>query len=142
MTCSAVASAAYRSTARLRDERIDSVQGFSPKRGVVHSEKLLPENAPEQWLYRERLWNDVEALEVRKDTQLARVVEFSAEAVVRTLGLSFLQRAQEGSGICMALGLGTNSRMRALACRRPPTDELQRSQRNLIKIKGRLRQPL
>ncbi|MEF2071925.1 Ti-type conjugative transfer relaxase TraA [Consotaella aegiceratis] len=74
---SAVASAAYRSASRMRDERIDRVQDFSAKRGVVHSEVLLPENAPEQWSDREQLWNDVEAFEVRKDAQLAREVEFA-----------------------------------------------------------------
>ena len=74
---SAVASAAYRSASRLRDERIDRVQDFSNKRGVVHSEVLLPENAPEAWSDRERLWNDVEAFEVRKEAQLAREIEFA-----------------------------------------------------------------
>jgi Ti-type conjugative transfer relaxase TraA len=74
---SAVASAAYRSASRMRDERIDRVQDFSNKRGVVHSEVMLPENAPEAWSDRERLWNDVEAFEVRKDAQLAREVEFA-----------------------------------------------------------------
>jgi Ti-type conjugative transfer relaxase TraA len=74
---SAVASAAYRSGSRLRDERLDRGHDFSAKRGVVHSEVLLPENAPEAWSDRERLWNDVEAAEVRKDAQLAREVEFS-----------------------------------------------------------------
>jgi len=74
---SAVASAAYRSASRMRDERIDRVQDFSNKRGVVHSEVLLPDNAPEAWSDRERLWNDVEAFEVRKDAQLAREVEFA-----------------------------------------------------------------
>src|SRR5450755_2874450 len=43
---SAVASAAYRSGSRLRDERLDRSHDFSAKRGVVHSEVLLPENAP------------------------------------------------------------------------------------------------
>ena len=74
---SAVASAAYRSGSRLRDERLDRSHDFSGKRGVVHSEVLLPENAPEAWSDRERLWNDVEAFEVRKDAQLAREVEFA-----------------------------------------------------------------
>ncbi|WP_319798242.1 Ti-type conjugative transfer relaxase TraA [Nitrobacter sp.] len=74
---SAVASAAYRSASRMRDERTDRVQDFSNKRGVVHSEVLLPDGAPEQWSDRERLWNDVEAFEVRKDAQLAREVEFA-----------------------------------------------------------------
>jgi Ti-type conjugative transfer relaxase TraA len=74
---SAVASAAYRSGSRLRDERLGRDQDFSAKRGVVHSEVMLPENAPEGWSDRQRLWNDVEAFEVRKDAQLAREVEFA-----------------------------------------------------------------
>src|SRR5579859_3514537 len=74
---SAVASAAYRSGARLRDERLDRSHDFSAKRGVVHSEVMLPENAPKAWSDRQRLWNDVEAFEVRNDAQLAREVEFA-----------------------------------------------------------------
>ncbi|HWL04181.1 MAG TPA: Ti-type conjugative transfer relaxase TraA [Xanthobacteraceae bacterium] len=74
---SAVASAAYRSASRLRDERLGRDQDFTAKRGVVHSEVLLPDDAPEQWSDRERLWNDVESFEVRKDAQLAREVEFA-----------------------------------------------------------------
>ncbi len=74
---SAVASAAYRSASRLRDERIERSHDFSAKRGVVHSEVLLPDAAPEHWRDRERLWNDVEAFEMRKDAQLAREVEFA-----------------------------------------------------------------
>jgi Ti-type conjugative transfer relaxase TraA len=74
---SAVASAAYRSASRLRDARLDRSHDFSAKRGVVHSEVMLPENAPEAWSDRERLWNDVEAFEIRKDAQLAREVEFA-----------------------------------------------------------------
>jgi Ti-type conjugative transfer relaxase TraA len=74
---SAVASAAYRSGSRLRDERLDRSHDFSAKRGVVHSEVMLPENAPQAWSDRERLWNDVEAFEIRKDAQLAREVEFA-----------------------------------------------------------------
>lgn len=74
---SAVASAAYRSGSRLRDERLDRSHDFFGKRGVVHSEVMLPKNAPEAWSDRERLWNEVEAFEVRKDAQLAREVEFA-----------------------------------------------------------------
>jgi Ti-type conjugative transfer relaxase TraA len=74
---SAVASAAYRSASRLRDDRLERSHDFSNKRGVVHSEIMLPEDAPEAWSDRERLWNDVEAFEVRKDAQFAREVEFA-----------------------------------------------------------------
>lgn len=74
---SAVASAAYRSASRLRDDRLERSHDFSAKRGVVHSEIMLPEKALEAWRDRARLWNDVEAFEVRKDAQLAREVEFA-----------------------------------------------------------------
>ena len=74
---SSVAAAAYRSADRLHDERLGRSHDFSNKAGVVHSEVLLPEGADEQWRDRERLWNDVEAAELRKDAQLAREVEFA-----------------------------------------------------------------
>ncbi len=74
---SVVASAAYRSASRLHDERLDRHHDFSNKAGVIHSEVMLPEDAPERLRDREALWNEVEATEKRKDAQLAREVEFS-----------------------------------------------------------------
>ncbi|NMN07665.1 MULTISPECIES: MobQ family relaxase, partial [unclassified Novosphingobium] len=74
---SAVAAAAYRSADRLYDQRLDRHHDFSNKTGVVHSEVILPDGAPEEWRDRARLWNDVEAVEVRKDAQLAREIEFA-----------------------------------------------------------------
>ncbi|WOF45233.1 Ti-type conjugative transfer relaxase TraA [Sphingopyxis indica] len=74
---SAVAAAAYRAGERLHDERLDRDHDFTNKPGVVHSEILLPEGAPERLADREQLWNEVEATEVRKDAQLAREVEFA-----------------------------------------------------------------
>src|SRR4051794_9570175 len=74
---SAVASAAYRAASRLCDERLERTHDFSGKGRVVHSEVMLPENAPEAWSDREQLWNHVEAFEVRKDAQLAREIEFA-----------------------------------------------------------------
>jgi Ti-type conjugative transfer relaxase TraA len=74
---SAVAAAAYRSASRLHDERLDRPHDFTNKTGVVHSEVMLPEGAPQRWLDRETLWNAVEAVEKRKDAQLVREIEFS-----------------------------------------------------------------
>lgn len=74
---SALASAAYRSASRLHDQRLDRHHDFSNKAGVVHSEVMLPEVAPEHLSDRERLWNAVEAVELRKDAQLAREIEFA-----------------------------------------------------------------
>ena len=74
---SAVASAAYRAAERLHDDRLGRDHDFSNKAGVVHSEIMLPEGAPERLNDRATLWNEVEAGEKRKDAQLAREVEFS-----------------------------------------------------------------
>ncbi|MGY6536539.1 MAG: Ti-type conjugative transfer relaxase TraA [Pararhodobacter sp.] len=74
---SAVAAAAYRAGGRLHDARLGRSHDFTAKRGVVHSEVLLPEGAPDALSDRERLWNVVEACEVRRDAQLARELEFA-----------------------------------------------------------------
>ena len=74
---SAVASAAYRAAERLHDDRLGRDHDFSNKAGVVHSEIMLPEGAPERLNDRATLWNEVEAGEKRKDAQLAREIEFS-----------------------------------------------------------------
>ncbi|MGE3689903.1 MAG: Ti-type conjugative transfer relaxase TraA [Novosphingobium sp.] len=74
---SAVAAAAYRAADRLHDERLDRDHDFTNKSGVVHSEVMLPEGAPERFADRGALWNDVEAFEKRKDAQLAREIEFA-----------------------------------------------------------------
>src|SRR4051794_5652236 len=79
---SAVSAAAYRSGAELsRDD--GQAFDFTRKRGVVHSEIVLPEGAPVWMADRERLWNAVESSEHRKDSQLARELEL---ALPRELG--------------------------------------------------------
>src|SRR3569833_436929 len=72
-----LASAAYRSASRLHDDRLDRHHDFTNKAGVEHSEVMLPEGAPERLLDREAQWNEVEAVELRKDAQLAREIEFA-----------------------------------------------------------------
>lgn len=64
---SAVAAAAYRCGGALYDERLGRTHNFSNKAGVVHSEVMLPEGAPEALAHRAALWNAVEAGEARKD---------------------------------------------------------------------------
>ena len=80
---SALASAAYRSAARLYDQRLDRGHDFTNKSGVVHSEVMTPEKVPDSFRDREALWNAVEAGEKRKDAQLAREVEV---AIPREMG--------------------------------------------------------
>jgi len=74
---SALTSAAYRSAGRLYDERLDRHHDFTGKSGVVHSEVLAPEIAPDAFHDREQLWNAVEGGEKRRDAQLAREIEFA-----------------------------------------------------------------
>lgn len=68
---SAVASASYRSGERLTDERTGEVKFY--KRNVKPETMILaPENSPKWVNDRQRLWNEVEKVEKRKDSQLAR----------------------------------------------------------------------
>src|SRR5713101_5095947 len=74
---SAVAAAAYRSASELHDQRQGQSFDYSDKPNVVHSEIFSPTNAP-AWVHdRESLWNAVESGERRKDSQVAREVEFA-----------------------------------------------------------------
>ena len=59
----AVAAAAYRCGGKLTDERQGVEWDFTKKRGVLHSEILLPAHAPAWAADRSRLWNEVERAE-------------------------------------------------------------------------------
>jgi Ti-type conjugative transfer relaxase TraA len=74
---SVVASAAYRAGQTLADDRYGLTHDYTHKKGVEHSEILAPEGAPSWVLDRQRLWNEVEAFEKRKDAQLARELEIA-----------------------------------------------------------------
>lgn len=72
---SVVAAAAYRSGTKLRDVRYASWHDYTGKRGSEYSEIMAPEGAPDWVRDRETLWNRVELVELRKDSQLARAIE-------------------------------------------------------------------
>lgn len=72
---SVVASAAYRSGEKLRDERYEMTHDYSRKAHVVHKEIMAPDDAPARFQDRQTLWNEVEATERRINSQLAREVE-------------------------------------------------------------------
>jgi Ti-type conjugative transfer relaxase TraA len=84
-----VAAAAYRRAVRLFDEKEQKYWDYTKKADVIHSEIIVPDNAP-VWakelvdlhqtnssLAAEKLWNSVEAVEKRVDAQLAREIEFA-----------------------------------------------------------------
>jgi hypothetical protein len=68
----AVAAAAYRSGQRLVDRTSGQVHDYSQRRGVVHEEVMAPAGSAPWLENRELLWNTVEAMEKRRDAQLAR----------------------------------------------------------------------
>ncbi|UXT50152.1 MobA/MobL family protein [Agrobacterium tumefaciens] len=68
----AVAAAAYRAGERLTDRNTREVHDYSRRGGVAHAEILAPPGSAPWLTDRETLWNTVEAMEIRKDAQLAR----------------------------------------------------------------------
>lgn len=69
---SAVASAAYQAAEKLRSERLGQSFSYTNKEEVIHSEILLPPNAPRDYLDRQTLWNAVEASQNRSNSRYAR----------------------------------------------------------------------
>lgn len=61
----------------MHDHRLDQTFDFTRKQDVVYSEVMLPDHAPKEWNNPELLWNAVEAVEKRKDSQLAREIQLS-----------------------------------------------------------------
>jgi len=74
---SAIAAAAYRSGEKLYDETFNRTKDYGKKSGVLHAEVMLPESAPKEYENRQVLWNQVEASEKRKDSQLAREIQLA-----------------------------------------------------------------
>lgn len=74
----AVASAAYRSGSKLKDEQSNRTKNYERKQQEVkYSEIDLPTGTSEKFRDREFLWNEVERTEKRKDAQLAREIIFA-----------------------------------------------------------------
>lgn len=74
---SAVAASAYRSGEKIKNEYDGIVHDFTRKGGIAHTEILLPQNAPQEFLDRGKLWNSVEKIEKSKNSQLAREIEIA-----------------------------------------------------------------
>ena len=69
---SAVAAAAYRAGARLRDERTGQVFDYARRRGIGSTFIAAPVDAPDWANDRNLLWNAAEAAETRKNSTVAR----------------------------------------------------------------------
>jgi len=102
---SAVAAAAYRSGEKLTNDYDGTNHDFTRKGGVVHTEILLPDNAPREYADRSMLWNAVEAVEKSKNAQLSREIEIAlpnelSEAECIELAREFAQQTFVDKGMC------------------------------------------
>ena len=70
---SALYLSAYNSRMRLKDEKTGLVFNYEKKKeDLMHTDILLPHNAPNRFKNRSILWNEIEEIEKRKDAQLSR----------------------------------------------------------------------
>lgn len=89
---SAVAAAAYRSGEKLVNEYDGAIHDYTRKGGIVHTEILLPDNAPPAFSDRSALWNAVERIEKAKNAQLAREIEIALpHELTREQGVSLVR---------------------------------------------------
>lgn len=76
----ATGAAAYRAAEKIYDATTGMTHDYTRKGGVVHSEIMLPEGVPQRYARRIQLWNEVEAVEKRKDARVAREIEVALPA--------------------------------------------------------------
>ncbi len=112
---SAVGSAAYRSGEKLTNEYDGMTHDYTRKGGVVHTEMLLPDQAPREYLDRSTLWNAVEKVEKARNSQLAREVEISLPNELTleqniALAKEFVQKTFVDKGMCADVCIHNPSR--------------------------------
>lgn len=69
---SAVASSAYISGEKIKNDWDGVTHDYTKKQGVISKEIFLPDHAPEEYKDRKTLWNSVELFETNSNAQLAR----------------------------------------------------------------------
>ncbi|MEN6567456.1 MAG: MobA/MobL family protein [Veillonellales bacterium] len=113
-----VEAAAYRSGEKLYDERKDIIYDFTRKKGIVHTEIVLPNSAPSEFSNRKTLWNAVEHAEKRRDSRTTREIvlalpreltlETSKALVRKFVSICFIQLGM-CADICIHAGLNKNT---------------------------------
>ena len=81
---SAPAAAAYRAGEKILDERTGLLHDYTHKKGVDETFILAPNSAPDWVFEREKLWNEVEKVERRKDSQVAREINVALPTELTT----------------------------------------------------------
>lgn len=125
---SAIAAAAYQSGEKLYNAYDGLTHDYRKKGGILHTEILLPPQAPAAWKERQILWEAVETAEKTRDSRLARQLivalplELAQEDWLRLLR-SFLQKECVEQGMCADLAIhdpdGHNPHAHILLTMRP-----------------------
>jgi ATP-dependent exoDNAse (exonuclease V) alpha subunit len=105
---SAVAAAAYRAGEKIKNERDGMIHDYTRKTGIVHTEILLPQYSPPEYADRAVLWNAVEHIENRSNSQLAREIEIALPIELSTeqniaLTREYVRRQFVDNGMCADL---------------------------------------
>jgi len=101
---SVVAAAAYRAGIRIERAETGDCADYRRKGGVVSADLLFPDGAPVWAQDRTQLWNAVEAVETRKNSQLAREIKLAlpnemSDAEARHLALTWAQNELVSRGM-------------------------------------------
>lgn len=109
---SAVAAAAYRTRSVLLDERQGILHDYTRRTGVLFAEIVLPVGVDEADWTRERLWNEAEFAEVRKDARTAREWEVALPEELnpeerKSLALDFARELAQRYGCAVDVGIHT-----------------------------------
>lgn len=102
---SAVAAAAYRAGSMIERAETGDTQDYRRKGGVVSADLLTPDHAPDWARDRSQLWNRVESVETRKNSQLAREFELAlpnelSASQARALVIGWARRELVARGMC------------------------------------------
>jgi ATP-dependent exoDNAse (exonuclease V) alpha subunit len=112
---SATAAAAYRAGEEITDERTGEVHDYTRKDGVLSSDLVLPDGAPEWARDREALWNAAEQAEKRKNSTVAREFEVALPSVLsdeqrRALALDLARQIADRHGCAVDVCIHAPSR--------------------------------
>lgn len=89
---SATAAAAYRAGERIKCQREGRIHDYTRKQGIEESFILIPKDAPEWASDRSRLWNEVEACEIRRNSVTAREWELALPSEISSEDRSEITR--------------------------------------------------
>ena len=102
---SAVAKAAYISGEKIQNSYDGVTHDYRKKKEIVHKEILLPSNAPPEFMKRAVLWNSVEQVEKRKNSQTAKHIDAALPVEISRdeqidLARNFCQQCFVSKGMC------------------------------------------